>query len=166
MLVSARKERYTSIHELRNIGLSDAALEKLADADAFRSIDLDRRQVLWEISAKDKPVASFNGQSSADEKRENISLPQMTTAEHVLHDYAATALSLKAHPVSLVREKLQQLHVLYARELTAAKNGQPVKVAGLVLIRQRPGTAGGICFMTIEDETGIANLVIFPNPVC
>lgn len=163
LLVSARKKKYTSIHELRSIGLSDAALEKLVDADAFRSIDLERREALWEISAKDKPVALFNGQSSADEKRENISLPQMTTAEHVLHDYAATALSLKAHPVSLVREKLRQLYVLPARELTAAKNGQPVKIAGLVLIRQRPGTAGGICFMTIEDETGIANLVIFPN---
>jgi len=81
-------------------------------------MDLDRRRALWEISAKDKPVALFNGQLSANEKRENILLPQMTTAEHVLHDYAATALSLKAHPVSLVREKLQHLHVLSTREFT------------------------------------------------
>jgi error-prone DNA polymerase len=145
------------------IGLSDAALEKLADADAFRSMNLDRRQALWEVSTKDKPVAMFTGQPSADEKLEDISLPQMTTAEHVVHDYASTSLSLKAHPVSFVREKLQQLHILSTSQLATAKNGQPVKVAGLVLVRQRPGTAGGICFMTIEDETGVANLVIFQN---
>jgi error-prone DNA polymerase len=164
LLVSAREKKYTSIHELRGIGLSDAALEKLADADAFRSIDLDRRQALWEISAMDRSVALFTGQPSADEKRENILLPQMTAAEHVMHDYAAMALSLKAHPVSFMREKLQQLHILSTSELaTTARDGQPVKVAGLVLLRQRPETAGGICFMTIEDETGVANLVIFPN---
>lgn len=161
LLVSAREKKYESIQELRNTGLSDAALEKLADADAFRSIGLDRRQALWEISTKDKPVAMFNGQPSADEKQENISLPQMTTAEHVMRDYAATALSLKAHPVSFVREKLQQLHILSSSQLATAKDGQHVKVAGLVLVRQRPGTAGGICFMTIEDETGVANLVVF-----
>jgi error-prone DNA polymerase len=162
-LVSSRKEKYCSIQELRSIGLSDAALEKLADADAFRSIDLDRRQALWEVSTKDKPVAMFTGQPSADEKREHIALPEMTTAEHVVQDYATTALSLKAHPVSFVREKLQQLHIFSTHQLTKAKNGPPVKVAGLVLVRQRPGTAGGVCFMTLEDETGVANLVIFQN---
>ena len=162
LLVSSREKKYLSIHELRTIGLSDAALEKLADADALRSIGLDRREVLWEVSTKDKPAAMFNGQPSVYEQ-ENISLPEMTTAEHVVHDYAATALSLKAHPVSFVREKLQQLHILSTSQLAAAKNGQPVKVAGLVLVRQRPGTAGGICFMTIEDETGVANLVIFQS---
>ncbi|MGI8637701.1 MAG: OB-fold nucleic acid binding domain-containing protein, partial [Segetibacter sp.] len=163
LLVSAREKKYVSIQQLRALGLSDAALEKLADADAFRSIHLDRRHALWEVSTKDKPVAMFTGQPSADEKLENILLPEMTTAEHVVHDYAATSLSLKAHPVSFVREKLQQLHILSTNELAAAKDGQPVKVAGLVLVRQRPGTAGGICFMTIEDETGVANLVIFQN---
>jgi len=103
----------------------------------------------------------FAGQPPSDEKKENVSLPEMTIAEHVVQDYAATALSLKAHPVSFVREKLQQLHILSASQLATAKNGQPVKVAGLVLVRQRPGTAGSICFMTIEDETGFANIVIF-----
>jgi error-prone DNA polymerase len=163
LLILARTKSYTSIQDLRNVGLSDAALERLADADAFRSISLDRRQALWEVSTKDKPVAMFTGQPSADEKMENISLPQMSVAEHVVHDYATTSLSLKAHPVSFVREKLQQLHILSTGQLATAKDGQPVKVAGLVLVRQRPGTAGGICFMTIEDETGVANLVIFQN---
>jgi len=163
LLTSARKKPYTYINQLRAIGLSDAALEKLADADTFRSIGLDRREALWQISTKDQPQSMFAGQPSPEEKHENVSLPQMTPSEHVVHDYAATALSLKAHPVSFVREKLQQLHILSAKQLSTAKNGDLVKVAGLVLVRQRPGTAGGVCFMTIEDETGFANVVIFQN---
>jgi len=163
LLVCARKEFYTTINALRDIGLSQAALELLADADAFRSIDLDRRQALWELSAKDRPFALFEGQQSEDAKQENISLPKMSDSEHVIHDYAATSLSLKAHPVSFIREKLQQLHILSAKELTTAKDGDLVKVAGLVLVKQRPGTASGICFITIEDETSCANLVVFEN---
>ncbi|HKZ65410.1 MAG TPA: OB-fold nucleic acid binding domain-containing protein, partial [Chitinophagaceae bacterium] len=163
ILLAARTKPYTSINELRDINLPEAALEKLADADAFRSIDLDRRQALWEVTTKDRPVVIFKGQVSEDAKQENVALPEMSISEHVVHDYASTSLSLKAHPVSFVRPTLQQLHILSAHELTTAKNGQLVKVAGLVLVRQRPGTAGGICFMTIEDETGVANLVIFQN---
>jgi error-prone DNA polymerase len=163
LLLSERKENYTSINELRDVGVPEAALEKLADADAFCSIGLDRRQALWEVTTKDKPIALFSGQPSKDAAAENIVLPQMSESEHVVHDYAAMALSLKAHPVSFVREKLKQLYVLSTKELAEAKNGDFVKVAGLVLVRQRPGTAGGICFMTIEDETGVANLVIFAN---
>ena len=163
VLIAARTKMYSSINELRDTGLYEAALGKLADADAFRSIGLDRRQALWEVSTKDRPVALFKGKLSADAKGENVSLPEMTTSEHVVHDYAATSLSLKAHPVSFVREKLHQLHIVSTKELDMLKDGDWVKVAGLVLVRQRPGTAGGICFMTIEDETGIANLVIFQN---
>jgi len=73
------------------------------------------------------------------------------------NQYAATSLSLKAHPVSSIRKKLDQLHVLSAQQLSSLKDGDRVKVAGLVLVRQRRGTAGGICFMTIDDETGFAN---------
>jgi error-prone DNA polymerase len=163
ILIAGRTKTYASINELRDTGIAESALEKLADADAFRSIGLDRRQALWEVTTKDRPSALFTGQPSPDAIRENISLPVMSLSEHVLQDYAATSLSLKAHPVSFVREKLQQLHILPTRELEAAVDGQLVKVAGLVLVRQRPGTAGGICFMTIEDETGYANLVIFPD---
>ncbi len=148
---------------MRNIGLPEAALEKLADADAFRSIGLDRRQALWEVSVKDTPPAMFAGQQGADVAKENIHLPVMTTCEHVVHDYAATSLSLKAHPVSFIREKLDKLNITATNQLAFVKDGAFVKVAGLVLVRQRPGTAGGICFMTIEDETGFANVVIFAN---
>jgi error-prone DNA polymerase len=163
VLLSSRKNVYSSINELRDAGLSESALEKLADADAFRSISLDRRQALWEVSTKDRPIAIFSRQSSADASEEKVLLPTMSTSEHVVHDYAATSLSLKAHPVSFVREKLQQLRIHSTKELTDIPDGKPVKVAGLVLVRQRPGTAGGVCFMTIEDEFGFANLVIFQN---
>ncbi len=163
LLLSCRTTRYKHINDLKDIGLSLSVLEKLADADAFRSIGLDRRQALWEVSAKDHSVALFTSQQPADALSENITLPEMKLSEHVVHDYAALSLSLKAHPVSFVREKLQQLHIIPTKDLLFAKDGDSVKVAGLVLVRQRPGTAGGICFMTIEDETGFANLVVFEN---
>lgn len=163
ILLASRRKAYTSINELREAGLTDSTLERLADADAFRSINLDRRQALWEVSIKDRNIAMFSSQPSEDAVLEKASLPFMSTSEHVVHDYAAIALSLKAHPVSFIREKLDQLHILSAKQITEANDGNIVKVAGLVLVRQRPGTAGGVCFMTIEDETGFANLVIFQN---
>jgi error-prone DNA polymerase len=164
LFVSNRKKFYASINELLNTGLSKSTLEKLADADAFRSIGPDRRQALWEISAcNDQPIGLYSGQSPANAIEERVSLPEMSISEHVVHDYAATSLSLKAHPVSFVREKLQQLDIVSTNELSTLNNGDPVKVAGLVLVRQRPGTAKGVCFITIEDETGCANIVVFEN---
>ncbi len=163
LLVSNRRALYTSINSLRDNGVPEAALEKLANADAFRSIDLDRRQALWETSTKDRPFGIFEGQLSGEAIEENVSLPTMTASEHVVKDYATTSLSLKAHPVSFVRQKLELLNILPNSQLKTAKNGDLVKVAGLVLVRQRPGTASGICFISIEDETGCANLVVFES---
>lgn len=164
LLVDSRGDGYDSIHALRDAGVSQATLEQLADADAFRSLGFDRRQALWEVSSlNDRPVALFKGQPSASVSEPQIDLPFMTTAEHVVHDYATTSLSLKAHPVSFVREQLNMLHILSSEELKQAKAGALVKVAGLVLVRQRPGTAGGVCFITLEDETGFSNLVVFQN---
>jgi error-prone DNA polymerase len=164
VLMAGRQKKYAGINELRDAGIPEAILEKLADADAFRSIGLDRRQALWEVSTQnDRPLGLFAGQPSDSVGEAGISLPEMQLPEHVIQDYSTVSLSLKAHPVSFVREKLQQLHVLSTNDLTKARDGQFVKVAGLVLVRQRPGTAGGICFMTIEDETGFANVVIFQN---
>jgi len=164
VLLAGRQKAYASIVALRNAGVPEAALERLADADAFRSLGLDRRQALWEVSAlNDRPIALFEGQPSPGIPETQISLPLMTTAEHVVQDYASTALSLKAHPVSFVREKLRLLKVTSATSLASLKDGDQVKVAGLVLVRQRPGTAGGVCFITIEDETGFSNLVVFQN---
>ncbi|RPD41478.1 error-prone DNA polymerase [Chitinophaga barathri] len=164
ILVSARGTGFKSITAMREAGVSQSALEKLADADAFRSLGLDRRQALWEVAAlHDRPVAMFAGQPSESAHETQVSLPFMTEAEHVIEDYAATTLSLKAHPVSFVREKLKLLHVLTTKEISEAKDGSLVKVAGLVLVRQRPGTASGVCFITIEDETSFSNLVVFES---
>jgi len=161
VLVEGRRQGYSSINDLREAGITATVLENLADGDTFRSIGLDRRQALWEVSVKDKPVAIFTRQSLQEPAEERVKLPVMTLSEHVVHDYAATTLSLKAHPVSFVRGSLDQLRVRTAASLASAKNGDTVKVAGLVLVRQRPGTASGICFITLEDETGTANLVVF-----
>lgn len=158
-LIDGRKDKYPSIHALREKGLSDAALEKLADADAFRSFGQDRRRALWEVSAKGARMSLFP--DGKDEGGENISLPEMTLSEHVVHDYASTSLSIKAHPVSFIRKDLDRFRVLSASSLRHARDGDLVKVAGLILVRQRPGTASGICFITLEDETGTMNLVVF-----
>ncbi|MBO9728963.1 MAG: error-prone DNA polymerase [Chitinophaga sp.] len=163
--LSDRTQHYSSIPALRDAGLSLTTLEKLADADAFRSMGLDRRRALWEVSAlHDRPTGMFTGQPSDSVAEANIQLPEMTDSEHVVHDYHATTLSLKAHPVSFIREKLQQLHITANKDLDSILDGQPVKVAGLVLVRQSPGTASGVCFITIEDETGCSNLVVFRKP--
>lgn len=137
-------------------------LEKIADADAFRSIGLDRRQALWEIAAyHDRPVALFKEQQPSVPVEKNIQLPLLTESENVVLDYAATDLTVRAHPLSFIRDQLNSLRILPAAALKDAKDGDLVRVAGLVLVRQRPGTASGICFITLEDETGFSNLVVF-----
>lgn len=160
--VTNRNGSRNSLAEIYAAGLSGKTLEKLADADAFRSAGLDRRQALWEISVRDRPVALFR-EHHVEDPGGKIALPGMQLSEHVIHDYATTSLSLKAHPVSFLREKLDLLDIRPAAALGALQDGERIKVAGLVLVKQRPGTAGGICFMTIEDETGTANLVVFPD---
>lgn len=161
-LIAARTVHYTTIPALRDAGVPQSTLEKLADADAFRSLGLDRRRALWEVTAlHDRPIALFAGTPSESAIEMQVTLPEMSASEHVIQDYAAMSLSLKAHPVSFVREKLQLLHIVPVQTLNTLTDGMPVKVAGLVLVRQRPGTASGICFITIEDETGCANLVVF-----
>ncbi|MES2454726.1 MAG: error-prone DNA polymerase [Bacteroidota bacterium] len=161
-LIKSRGAGYKDIPEIMEAGVSQNTLEILADADAFRSIGLDRRQALWEVSAlHDRPVALFAGQTSESALEQQVELPLMRNSEHVVQDYAATTLSVKAHPVSFLREKLKLLHISSADDLAKITDGTLVKVAGLVLVRQRPGTAKGVCFITIEDETGFSNLVVF-----
>ncbi|HTN22138.1 MAG TPA: error-prone DNA polymerase [Pelobium sp.] len=164
LLIRQRKQFYRNLNELLNAGLPISCLEKLADADAFRSIGLDRRQALWEIAAlADSPVALFKDQPSESKQEVQIALPLMPESEHVVHDYASTSLSLKAHPLSFLRPQLDALQVTNNEQLKSLANGAKVKVAGLVLIRQRPGTAKGVCFVTIEDETGSANIVVWES---
>lgn len=160
-LIAERHEGYHSIERLAD-SIPLTALEKLADADAFRSIGLDRRQALWQVAAVgDRPTALFKGQLSSTAAEPQIELPFMMESEHVLQDYASMGLSVKAHPVHFLREKLDKRHVVPAHKLPLVKNGMPVKVCGLVTVRQRPGTAKGVLFVTIEDETGFANLVVW-----
>jgi error-prone DNA polymerase len=161
-LVAGRSSGYTSIHQLSDAGIPQAAIENLADADAFRSLGLDRREALWEVPAlNDKPIGLFTGQPSESALETQISLPFMTQAEHVVHDFATTGLSLKAHPVSFVRVQLDLLHVTPTGGIKTMKNGDPIKVAGMITVRQRPGTAKGVLFITIKDETGFSNLVVW-----
>lgn len=163
LLIAGRVNPYRALTEMCEAGVSIASLERLADADAFRSMGLDRRQANAEVFAlADRPTGMFEGKA-ADTGEQPLLLPEMSLPEHVVHDYGATALSLKAHPVSFVRNKLAMLKVVPTSSLANLKNGMYVKVAGLVLVRQRPGTAGGVCFITIEDETGVANLVVFQS---
>ncbi len=161
-VTSADSLRYHSIAELKDLGLSLRTLEKLADADAFRSMGLDRRSALWEVTAlNDHPEALFAGQPGESHYEVGIALPLMSDGEQVIQDYAALSLSLKAHPVSFVRDTLVGLHVRSCSELQTLKDGDIVRLSGLVLVRQRPGTASGVVFITIEDETGFANVVVF-----
>ena len=163
ILVNGRGEGYKSITALRDAGVSISALERLADADAFRSMGMDRRKALWEVSAlQDMPVELFKGQASESVLETQVELPLMGKGEHVVQDYATVGLSLKAHPVSFVRSQLDMLNIRSCHHINNDSiDGQLVKVAGLVLVRQRPGTAGGVCFITIEDESGYCNLVVF-----
>ena len=161
-LVSGRLANYRNIDQLLNAGVPPSAMERLADADAFRSIGLDRRQALWKVSAlNDHPTGMFTGTPSQSTTEQWTELPVMTSGEHVIQDYASTSLSLKAHPVSFLRQSLNHLGVVTTSELSKMKNGMSVRVCGLITVRQRPGTAKGVLFITIEDESGFANLVVW-----
>lgn len=158
-LIAVRSKRFSSLHELREAGITTAVLERLANADAFRSLGQDRRNALWDVSIQDHQFkALFSDQVTTEDKAD---LPEMSLSEHVVHDYGSLGLSVKAHPVSFIRKDLDTFNILSAEQLNAANDGDMVKVAGLILVRQRPGTASGICFITLEDETGTMNLVVF-----
>jgi error-prone DNA polymerase len=168
-LVAGRKARpYGSVGELRSRGRVPVhAVERLAEADAFRSIGLDRRQALWDARAL-KPALDlplFVAAEARDEGEEvdTAQLPAMPLSEHVVSDYQTVRLSLKAHPMSFLRERFAAKGFITADQLRTIRDGRRVSLAGLVLIRQRPGSAKGVCFITLEDETGIANLVVWPD---
>ena len=141
-------------------------LERLAAADAFRSMGLDRRQGLWEVSAlaNAPPLPLFDWSATRETGPEpEVHLPAMPLSEHVVCDYQTLRLSLKAHPMQFLRDTFKAERVLACSDLQCLKDGQRVAVAGVILVRQRPGSAKGVVFMTIEDETGIANAVVWPK---
>ncbi|HWX84450.1 MAG TPA: error-prone DNA polymerase [Xanthobacteraceae bacterium] len=194
-LVAARGNGFSSIERLAAIaGVSRFTIERLAEADAFRSLGLDRRAALWAARRLDvigigtarraatpalpspaSGAGSGRGQDPlpllaphlSDElfPEPAVALPAMPLCEHVVEDYVATGLSLKAHPVRFFRHRLDALGALPNAALRGdeLQQDQTVTVAGLVLVRQRPGTSKGVVFMTLEDETDIANIIVWPK---
>ena len=186
----------------RKSGLGRGALERLAEADAFRSVGLDRRRALWTLKAlgepplplfaaaetsKEKPSPSIGGRGQGEgglselrplksltsphpspppgAERERIAmalLPEMPLGEHVVEDYASLSLTLKRHPMAFLRSELAGEGLVTAADLAHLPVDRRLAIAGIVLIRQRPGSANGVVFITVEDETGIANLIIWP----
>ena len=167
-LVERRVQAYDSVRDLwLRSGLTSAALERLADADAFRSLGLDRRQALWAVRGLDRVGDQDDlplfASRPARETEPDARLPPMPLGAHVVEDYRRLSLSLKAHPTSFMRARLAARAILRSDALRSVRNGERVTVAGLVLVRQRPGTAKGVIFMTLEDETGIANVIVWPK---
>jgi error-prone DNA polymerase len=153
---------FTSVADLhRRCGASRATLARLAAADAFRSMGLDRRQALWQILAiEDDEPPLFAGLEATEPPP---ALPVQSLPQRVAQDYDTTGMSLTAHPMSLLRKGLESMGIIHAGQLRQTRTGQRVRIAGLVLVRQRPSTAKGILFYTLEDETGIANLIVRPG---
>ncbi|MCW5746721.1 MAG: error-prone DNA polymerase [Alphaproteobacteria bacterium] len=165
-LVAARGNGYADALGLwRRSGLRSAALEILAHADAFRSMGLDRRQALWVV--KGLPAAPLSLFAAAGEEEHAgepaVTLSRMRLGEHVMEDYRATQLSLKAHPMALLRSDMRRLGYCRSADLAAVASDQRTRVAGIVLVRQRPGTASGVIFATLEDETGVTNIIVWPK---
>jgi error-prone DNA polymerase len=167
-IVAARQRRpFTSLEDFaRDTALPKRALILLADADAFRSIGLDRRAALWAVRRlpDDLPLPLFEtatAREQPDEKAEP--LPAMPLPEHVVADYQTIRLSLKGHPMEFLRARFTRESVIPCSSVSDARDKQYVRCAGVVLVRQRPGSAKGVVFMTLEDETGIANVVVWPK---
>ena len=165
-LVTARP--YASVEELRSRGhVPVHAVHRLAAADAFRSMGLDRRAALWDAralkQAPDLPLFAYAEARDEGSEAEPAQLPAMPLSEHVVNDYQTIRLSLKAHPMTFLRERYAAQKFVTADQLKTLRDGKRLSIAGLVLIRQRPGSAKGVVFITIEDETGVANLVVWPD---
>jgi error-prone DNA polymerase len=152
---------FASVEDVwRRAGVPVAALEKLADADAFICLGLDRRQALWRLRGLgDKPLPLFAA-AEAQGREPEVALAPLTDGREVVEDYRAVQLSLRAHPLAFLRELLERRGVTRAAGLTRLGDGDKVRIAGLVLVRQRPGK-GNVTFITLEDESGVANAIVW-----
>ena len=166
-IVAARTRPFTSLEEFaRDTGLPKRALILLADADAFRSIGLDRRAALWAVRRlpDDVPLPLFEAAVAREQPDENAKpLPLMPLPEQVVADYQTVRLSLKGHPMEFLRERFTRERVVACKDVNHKNDKRRISCAGVVLVRQRPGSAKGVVFMTLEDETGIANIVVWPK---
>ncbi|MEP7130348.1 MAG: OB-fold nucleic acid binding domain-containing protein, partial [Sphingomicrobium sp.] len=159
---------YATVEDLRSRSRVPVhAIQRLAAADAFRSMGLDRRVALWDSralkQAPDLPLFTYAEARDEGSEEKPARLPAMPLSEHVVNDYQTIRLSLKAHPMRFLREHYAERKFITAGQLKTIRDGKRLSIAGLVLIRQRPGSAKGVVFITIEDETGVANLVVWPD---
>jgi error-prone DNA polymerase len=161
---------FASVEEMwRRAGVKLAALERLAEADAFGELGLDRRQALWALrgladTALPLFAAADRGRMPRAEAVEpQVALSPMTQGREVVEDYVSVGLSLRRHPVAFLRAELGARGIVSCSALATIRDGKRLEVAGIVLVRQRPGSAKGVMFITIEDETGIANVIVWPS---
>lgn len=168
-LIAARRGGgYDSVRDVwLRTGLPASTLERLADADAFASLGLSRRDALWAVRglgrAGDKDDLPLFLAAASNEIEPDMHLPPMPPGEEVVMDYRHLRMSLRAHPVSFLRGHLERLRVMPCDDLVRCRDGRRVSVAGLIVVRQRPGTAKGTIFLTLEDESGIANIIVWPK---
>jgi error-prone DNA polymerase len=182
-LVAVRGNGFSSIERFAAIAsVSRFTIERLAEADAFRSLRLDRRAALWAARRLDVIGIAATKRTAAAKTNDvlpllaphlgddifpelSVALPAMPLSEHVVEDYVTTGLSLKEHPVRFFRDRLAALGAVRNTALRGddVQQDSNVTVAGLVLVRQQPGTSKGVVFMTIEDETDIANIIVWPK---
>jgi error-prone DNA polymerase len=171
IIIARRGRGYDSVRDLwLRTGLSPSTLTKLAEADAFQSLGMKRRDALWAVTglkgsdgAETLPLFVAAGRPGRRDEEIDSGLPPMPPGEEVIHDYRSLSLSLKAHPVSFLRDTLNAKGIVPAGQLRDIPAGRVISTAGVVLVRQRPGTASGVVFASLEDETGLANIIIWPK---
>lgn len=170
--VARGEEPFASVDDVwRRSGVPAASLVRLAEADAFRpSLGLQRREALWAIKAlRDEPLELWTAAAERERKtvqeldEPDVTLKAMTAGSEVVQDYSHTGLTLRDHPISFLRRDLSARNIVTCREAMSSRDGRWLMAAGLVLVRQRPGSAKGVLFITIEDETGVANIVVWPK---
>ena len=164
-------EPYSSVEEIqRRAGVSGRALDRIGEARGFGTLNLSRREGLWEVKGLGHEALPLF--AAADERagklrpeaiEPEVALAPMSDGAEVVEDYRATGLSLRAHPLAFLRDELTAQKMSTCAALNDIKDGRWVNIAGLVLLRQKPGSAKGVMFITLEDETGVANLVVWPN---
>jgi error-prone DNA polymerase len=163
-MVDCRTTPYRDPTDLwRRGGLNKRHILALARADAFASLGMTRRDVLWAVRVFSEVSLPLFDARPARDLEPPVSLPKLTLGEQVVDDFSTISMSLRAHPLQLLRPTLIERGTKHSDALREARNGDRFAMAGLVLIRQRPGTASGVVFVTLEDEFGIANLVVWPT---
>lgn len=164
-LTAARDAPFAAIDDMvRRTRIDAKAVRQIAAADAVRSMGIDRRGALWQSRAlRDAPDLPLFAAGPDEGTEPAVTLPAMPVCEHVVADYQTLRLSLKAHSMAFLRRSLAAQGYVSTEGLARIRNRQRLKLAGIVLIRQRPGSAKGVCFVTLEDEAGVANLVVWPK---